>query len=76
MFARNVRKRDRAGDLLFAARHFRSAQPAGKLDLDSLGAGFHGRFHGPLHRAAEAGPLDQLLGDVLGHELGDQSPAD
>jgi PAS domain-containing protein len=41
------------------------------LQADPLGAGFHRGFHGPLHAAAEAGALGQLLSDVLetGHSL-------
>src|SRR5579885_1630806 len=50
-------------------RHLRAAQPARELDLHALGAAVHRLLQRPLHRAAEARPLLQLLGDVLADEL-------
>src|SRR5262245_28460101 len=63
------RQRDRAVLALLAAGHFRAAQPPGELHLDAAGAVLHCLRDRLLHRAAEAGPLLQLLGDVLRDEL-------
>src|SRR5437588_1322299 len=62
-------QRNAAHHVRFLAGHFRPAQPAGQLHLDTPGAIFHGGVHGPLHRAAEAGPLLQLFGNILRDEL-------
>src|SRR5262245_136233 len=63
------REGNRAAGGLFAPRHFGPAQPSRQLNFHSLDARFHHLFHAPLHRAAEAGPLLELLGDVFGHQL-------
>src|SRR6185436_10969716 len=52
------------------AGDFRAAQAAGDVDADTLGAQAHGRLHRALHGAAEGHPALELLGDVLGHQLG------
>src|SRR5687768_3845276 len=64
-------QRHRAAGLLFPARHFGASQTAGQLNLDALGPGLHRGFRGALHGAAEAGAFAQLLGDVFGHQLGE-----
>src|ERR1044072_2496051 len=50
--------------------HLRAAEAAGAVDADALRAGAHGRGDRLLHGAAERHALLELLGDVLGHELG------
>src|SRR5262245_18281803 len=62
-------QRDAAGHGALGAGHFCAAEPAGHLDPDALGPVLHRRVDGPLERAAEAGPLLQLLGNVLRHQL-------
>src|SRR4051812_31712788 len=62
-------ERDRPGDCFFAAGHFGAAQPARELNLNSFGAGLHRLIEHALHRAAEAGPLRELFGDFLRHEM-------
>src|SRR5258708_4603544 len=52
------------------ARHLRAAEAAGAVDTNALCAGAHGRGNRLLHGAAERDALLELLGDVLGHELG------
>ena len=54
----------------FHAGDLGAAEPAGTVDPNALGAEPHGRLHGALHGAAEGDPALQLLGDVLGHQLG------
>src|SRR5258706_13077986 len=66
------RQRDRAGDALLAAGNFSATEAAADHHLDSLGAGLHRCLGALLENAAETGPLLQLLGDRLGHELGIQ----
>ncbi len=51
-------------------RDFRAAEPAAAADPDALGAEPHRRLHRALHRPPEGDAPLQLLGDVLGHELG------
>src|SRR5262249_24111053 len=59
------------------AGHFGPTEPAAQLDAHALGPVLHRQVDRALDRAAEAGPLLQLLGDVLGHQLGvDLRPAD
>src|SRR3954452_24835979 len=62
-------ERDRSGDCFFTAGHFGSAQPAGQLNLDSLGTGFHCLFEHAFHRAAETGSLRELFGNFLRHQM-------
>jgi hypothetical protein len=62
-------QRDAARHVALRPRHLRPGQPARHLDADALGAGLHRRVDGPLHRAAEARTLLQLLGHVLRHQL-------
>src|SRR5690606_24178311 len=53
------------------------AEAARALDLDALRARADRRLDGPLHRAAEGDPLPELVGDVLGHQVGvDLRPLD
>src|SRR5262245_43004993 len=52
------------------ARHLGAAEAAGGGDADALGAGAHRRGDRLLHGAAERHALLELLGDVLGHQLG------
>ena len=40
------------------------------MNADALGAEAHGGLHRTLHGAAEGDPALELLGDVLGHQLG------
>jgi len=54
----------------FAAGHFRPAQTPRQLDANATRTTTHGGFHGPLQGAAEALPLLELIGDILGHQLG------
>src|SRR5205823_6117374 len=54
-------QRDAARHVALRPGHLGPAQPAGELDADALGARLHGLVQGPLERAAEAGPLLQLL---------------
>src|SRR5919199_3424411 len=63
------RQRDAAGHGALGAGHLGAGQPAGQLHAHPLGAGLHRGVDGPLHRPAEAGPLLELLGDVVGHQL-------
>src|SRR6185295_514119 len=63
-------ERDRSGNCFFAAGHFGTAQPAGQLNLDSLGAGFHRLLKHALHRAAEAGSLGELLRNFFCYQMG------
>src|SRR5262245_63764060 len=62
-------QRDAAGHVALGPGHLGPAQPPGQLDADPLGAGLHRLVQGALERAPETGPLLQLLGDVLGHQL-------
>src|SRR5262245_7175440 len=63
-------ERNRSGDRFFTAGHFGSAQPACQLNLDSLGAGFHRCFEHAFHRAAETGPLGELLRNFFCDQMG------
>src|SRR5579871_163582 len=49
---------------------FRPAEPAGTIDSDTLGAKPHGRLDRALHGTAKGNPALELLGDILGHQLG------
>src|SRR6266446_1808084 len=51
------------------ARDFRTAEPAGAIDADTLGTESHRRLHGPLHRPAECHAALELLRDRFGDEL-------
>src|SRR6185436_7189314 len=62
-------ERDRSGNCFFAAGHFGAAQPAGQLNLDSLGAGFHRLLEHAFHRAAETGPLGELFRNLFCHKV-------
>src|SRR3954468_20461877 len=62
-------ERNRPGDCFLATGHFGTAEPASQLNLDSLGTSFHCLIQNPLHRAPEAGPLCELLGDFLSHKV-------
>src|SRR6185503_7396489 len=50
--------------------HLRAAEATRAVDTDALRARAHRRRDRLLHRAAERHALLELLGDVLGHELG------
>src|SRR5262245_47571579 len=52
------------------ARDFRAAEPSGAVDADALSAEPHGGLHRALHGAAEGHAALELLGDVVGDELG------
>src|SRR4030088_2992578 len=54
----------------FHARDFGAAEPAAAVDPDALGAQAHGRLDRALHGAAERHAALELLGDVLGDQLG------
>ena len=54
----------------FDAGDFRAAQTAAAGDADAQRAQTHGGLHRALHHAAERDAALQLLGDVLGHQLG------
>src|SRR6266545_2367036 len=52
------------------AGHLGTAQPAGALHPDALGAALHGRVDRPAHRPAERDPAGELLRDALRDQLG------
>ena len=54
----------------FGPRHLGTAEAAGDLDLDALGAGAHRRGESAFHRAPEGDAILQLLGDRLGDQFG------
>ena len=51
------------------AAHLGTAEAAGDLDLDALGAGAHRRGQGAFHRPPEGDPVLQLLSDRLGDQF-------
>jgi hypothetical protein len=53
-----------------AAAHVGTAEAAGALHPDSLGAGPHRGLHGTLHGTPERDPALQLVGDAAGQQLG------
>ena len=55
--------------IVLAAGDFTTAQTAGAVALDALGAGAHGAAHSILHGAAVRNTLLKLSGDILGHQL-------
>ncbi len=52
------------------ARDLGAAEAAAALDTDCRARPGAGRLHGSLHHAAEGNAALELLGDVLGHQLG------
>src|SRR5690606_12854284 len=54
----------------FHAGDFRTAQTAAAVDADAAGAQTHRRLDGALHGTTERDAALELLGDVLGHQLG------
>ena len=54
----------------FDAGDFGAAQTAAAGDADAERAQTHGGLHRALHHAAERDAAFQLLGDILGHQLG------
>jgi len=70
-------ERDGAQLGTFGPAHFRATKTTGEQDLNAPGTAVHGLLQRPLDRAAKAGPLLELLGDVLADQLGvDFRPGD
>src|SRR5690625_1263729 len=62
-------QRHTAFPIPFGPRDLGAAKTSGAVDPDALRAHAHRILHRPLHRAAEADPTLELLGDVLGHQM-------
>src|SRR5438067_11153921 len=63
-------ERDAALHVVLAARDLVAAEAAADLDVAALGALAHGVLDRALHGPAERSAAFELLGDVLGHQLG------
>ena len=63
-------QRDAAFTVELRTAHFRTAETAGELDTNTLGACTHGILLSLTHRATEGHAVGELLGDALSDELG------
>ncbi len=63
-------QRHAAFTIPFGTRDLSTTKTAGTVDPNALCAKTHGRLHGALHSTTEADPALQLLGNILGNQLG------